>query len=91
MATKKIVNAEEKKTVVEPTIKEKAIEKKVELSIGTAKRIYELYNNIEAADAHFQTCQSVNFRQHMQSVYKARNIANAFEELNEKIVECEKE
>ena len=52
------------------------------ISVEDAERIYSLFQNVEAADAHFHTCQAVNFRQHVQSVYKAENVRKAFEGLN---------
>jgi len=51
------------------------------ISVNDAEKIYDLFFNVESADAHFHTCQSVNFRQHVQSVYKAQNISKAFEAL----------
>jgi len=51
------------------------------ISVNDAEKIYDLFFNVESADAHFHTCQSVNFRQHVQSVYKAPNISKAFEAL----------
>lgn len=66
---------------------EKAERSQIVLDLDDAKRLYELYHNVEAADAHFQTCQSTNFRQHIQSVYKAANIRAAFEKLETLISE----
>ena len=51
------------------------------ISVNDTEKIYDLFFNVESADAHFHTCQSVNFRQHVQSVYKAPNISKAFEAL----------
>ena len=53
----------------------------ITVSISDAERIYELFMHIESADAHYHTCQSANFRQHVQSVYKAPNIGKAFDAL----------
>lgn len=57
----------------------------ISISVQDAKRIYELFENVELADFHFHTCQAVNFRQHIQSVYKAENVRSAFERLHESI------
>lgn len=51
------------------------------LGLENAELLYELYANAEAADAHFYSCQSQQYRQHMQSVYKAASISNAFSSL----------
>lgn len=53
----------------------------ISLTIDEAKKILELYRNIESADAHYRTCQAQNFRAHVQSTYKAPNISAAFEAL----------
>ena len=55
--------------------------KGVFLPLATAKRIYELYNSVEAADTHFHSCQSTNFREHVRSVIKAPKIDKAFADL----------
>ena len=55
--------------------------KGVFLPLTTAKRIYELYINVESADAHFHSCQSTNFREHVRSVIKAPKIEKAFADL----------
>lgn len=59
--------------------------KNITIDIKTAEKIAELYTNCEAADAAFQSCQSVQFRNHIQSVYKAPNVVAAFTELQQKI------
>ncbi len=61
------------------------------LSVAEAERVYELYRNIEAADAMFKTCQSVSFRQHMQSVYKSANVSAAFDALKARIDQAKEE
>lgn len=53
----------------------------VTISRADAEHIMELYNNVEAADAHFMRCQSDLFRQHVQGVYKAMLVANAYANL----------
>lgn len=60
--------------------------KTITIDVKTAERLLELYRNCEAADSAFKTCQSVQFRNHIQSVYKAQNIESAFETLNQKLV-----
>ncbi|MBR6982125.1 MAG: hypothetical protein IKH75_01105 [Ruminococcus sp.] len=65
-----------------PEISAQADEPKgVFLPLATAKKIYELYNSIEAADAHFHSCQSTNFREHVRSVIKAPKVNQAFADL----------
>lgn len=46
-----------------------------------AEQLLELYRNIEAADAHFQRCQSDSFRQHVKGVYQAPLVAKAYQDL----------
>ena len=58
----------------------------ISVSVEDAEQIYSLFQNVELADVHFHTCQAVNFRQHVQSVYKAKNVAKAFENLKAAIV-----
>lgn len=53
----------------------------VTISIDTAEKLLELFSNIEAADAHFKSCQHVLFRQHVRSVYQAPNIDSAYRAL----------
>lgn len=50
----------------------------IKISVQTAEQLLSLFENIAAADAHFKTCQSVPFRQHIQRVYTATNVSNAF-------------
>lgn len=47
----------------------------------TAEKLYDLYNNIVAADAHYKRCQGDNFRMHVKSVYQAKTVESAFEAL----------
>ena len=55
-----------------------------------AERLYDLFKNVETADAHYQRCQSDHFRLHVQSVYKNAGITAAFESLKAKLDEAEK-
>lgn len=57
----------------------------VTISVTDAERLYDLYNNVEMADAHFHTCQSANFRMHIQSVYRAPNVKSAYDKLKSAI------
>ena len=66
-----------KKTVPKPIT--------VAITISDARQLYELYQNLEAADAHYQTCQSRGFRDHMQKVYRAANVQSAFAELKSQL------
>lgn len=50
----------------------------ITISVQTAEQLLSLFENIASADAHFKTCQSVPFRQHMQRVYTATNVSTAF-------------
>lgn len=52
---------------------------------NVAEKLIDLYTNIEAADAHFQRCQSDNFRLHIKSVYQNPGVKAAFEELQQQI------
>lgn len=57
------------------------IENGITLTKEEARQLYSLYENVELADAHFHTCQSHQFRQHLQGVYKAENVSRAFAKL----------
>lgn len=57
----------------------------ITISRAVAEQLYDLYNNVSAADAHYQRCQSDNFRLHVQSVYKNAGVSGAFEALKQKI------
>ena len=46
-----------------------------------AEQLYDLYHNVEAADAHYKRCQSDNFRVHIKSVYQNDGVRQAFESL----------
>lgn len=60
----------------------------VSIPIQQAKQLIELYRNIEAADAHFKSCQSELFRNHMRAVYQAPLVAGAFEALQKTLSEA---
>lgn len=62
-----------------------AVSETIAIPLNVAEKLYELYMNVELADAHFHSCQSPNFRQHVQSVYKAANIKSAFDKLKSEI------
>lgn len=57
----------------------------ISIPLEMAERIIDLYTNIEAADAHFQRCQSDNFRLHVQAVYRNAGVSAAFEDLKQQI------
>ncbi len=57
----------------------------VSIPIEDAEQLYELFKNVELADIHFHTCQSVNFRDHVKAVYKAPKVSTAFAGLKQKI------
>lgn len=58
-------------------------EKTLTISRETADRLYSLFASCEAADAHFKSCQSAQFRAHIQGAYKAANVHAAFNLLEE--------
>lgn len=60
----------------------------ITISRAVAEQLYDLYNNVSAADAHYQRCQSDNFRVHVKGVYQNKGIENAFAELRQKIDEA---
>lgn len=53
----------------------------ITIPIKEAKQLYELYKNIEAADGIYHACQSRSFRDHMSKVYRATNVAKAYDKL----------
>lgn len=57
---------------------------------NTAQQLYELYNNVVAADAHYKRCQSDNFRVHIKAVYQSEAVANAFDQLKARMDAAEK-
>ncbi len=63
----------------------------VSIPVHQAEQLLELYRNIEAADAHFQRCQSDSFRQHVKSVYRAPNVAAAYEQLKAAVAEAKEQ
>lgn len=86
MATKKTTavdtpNLEETTAIDGPEVKYAPVNPVVTLDLADAEKLYELYRNVELADVHFHTCQSGNFRQHVQGVYRAANVKNAYDKL----------
>ena len=63
----------------------------VTLSIEQGEKLFELYDNLVAADAHYMSCQSANFRNHIKSVCAAQKIADAFAELRQQLNALESE
>ena len=59
--------------------------KEITITKKQAEQLYDLYNNIVAADSHYKRCQSDQFRVHVQSVYKHASVREAFEGLRAKI------
>ena len=57
----------------------------ITISRKVAEQLYDLYNNVSAADAHYQRCQSDNFRLHVKAVYQNAGVSAAFDELKQKI------
>lgn len=56
----------------------------VSIPLEDAEQLYELFEGVEAADSHFHTCQSVNFRDYVKAVYKAAKVSAAFSDLKQK-------
>lgn len=54
----------------------------ITISTEMAEKLLELYDNVVMADAHYQRCQSDNFRLHIKSVYQNAGISGAFTELD---------
>lgn len=69
-------------------MEKKASPTAVSIPIKYAEQLLELYRNIEAADAHFQRCQSDLFRNHMKGVYQAPLVADAFAALEKAVSEA---
>lgn len=63
----------------------------ITISKETAEKLYDLYQNVTAADAHYLRCQSDNFRLHVSSVSQNAGVAAAFAELRQQIDEARKE
>ena len=62
----------------------------ITISREVAKQLYDLYNNVSAADAHYKRCQSDNFRVHIKAVYQSMAIESAYAELKAALDEAEK-
>lgn len=57
----------------------------VTIDVKTAERLYDLFHNVEAADVHYQRCQSDQFRVHVKSVYQNQGVQDAFAALRTSI------
>lgn len=73
-----MANAKKVEAISEEVVETVEAPATVTIPVATANYLYDLYRNIESADAHFHRCQSDNFRQHVVSVYNAANVRNAF-------------
>ena len=62
----------------------------ITIPIEAAKHILELFDNVEAADSHFQRCQSDLFRQHVKAVYDAKLVRDSFGQLRGELEKKEK-
>lgn len=51
---------------------------KIELTQKQAAALLTLYNNTEAADSAFKSCQSDLFRQFVHDTYTAKDVEDAF-------------
>ena len=59
--------------------------KKIELTVKQAQDLLTVYTNIEAADAHFKTCQADLFRDFTRDTIKAKDIESAYATLRQQI------
>lgn len=57
----------------------------ITINTKQAEKLFDLYNNVVAADAHYQRCQSDQFRVHIKSVYQNAGVQQAFEALRAEI------
>ncbi len=58
---------------------------KIELTLKQAQDLLTVYDNIEAADAHFKLCQSDLFRNFTKDTIYAKDIENAYATLRQQI------
>ena len=84
---RKATNAQKQEPVKteEQPIVQSAPVNDIRISVNDAEKIIELHRKIEKADCHFKTCQSANFREYVQSVFKAQTIVNAINRLSEAV------
>lgn len=61
------------------------------IPVAQAEQLYSLYQNVAVADAHYKSCQAVQFRTHVTQTYTAKNIADAFLLLEQQIKEAKEE
>ena len=57
----------------------------VTLTKAEASALMSLYNSVEAADAHYKTCQSELFRSHVQMCYRSPTVASAYDGLKHQL------
>lgn len=57
----------------------------VTLTKAEASVLMSLYNSVEAADAHYKTCQSELFRSHVQMCYKSPTVSGAYDSLKHQL------
>ena len=55
----------------------------ITITLADAEQIMALYTNVEAADAHYQRCQSDLFREHVRASYKAALVDAAYARLKQ--------
>lgn len=67
------------------SVRNNAVEDLITISVKDAKIFLMLFDGVKEADEFFHTCQSQQFRQHIQGTYKAAKVEKAFEALREKL------
>lgn len=68
-----------------PRVSKTAAAAVVTLPLEDAEQLYELFKAVQEADAHFHTCQAVNFRDFVKTVYRAQRVSAAFAGLKAQI------
>lgn len=74
----------------EPVAPKAAPVSEISISVNDAEKLIELHRKIAKADEHFKTCQSVNFREFVQGVYKAQTTVDAVNRLKEAVEKAKK-
>lgn len=64
--------------------------RKITITAVQAEKLFDLYNNVYAADSHYQRCQSDQFRLHVKAVYQNAGVQKAFEDLRAALDKAEK-
>jgi 4-hydroxy-3-methylbut-2-en-1-yl diphosphate synthase IspG/GcpE len=59
------------------------------ISLEEAKSMLELYDSVESADAHYQTCQSSAFRGFVVATKRSKKVTEAYENLAQQCAKAE--